>query len=180
MHYIKMRINGEECIREYPTDIKEINIESTKDERIEISAIGWDHLGLQNLEILILSNVKLKNLDTSFAAKCPKLRCVIFSKNSLSELNMVPFAQCSKLEIFDVSYNKLSNIDTTPLKDKPLLRADFSINQFKEKVDLSFINYINCESEIRLGLIGVPIVGVTLEELQRCKEVKMGGLSELG
>ncbi|MFX1532779.1 MAG: hypothetical protein ACFFDI_00945 [Promethearchaeota archaeon] len=176
MHYIKMRINGEECIREYPTDTKEINIESTKDERIEVSAIKWDQEGLQNLETLILSNVNLQNLDTSFAAKCPKLRCAIFSKNLLTELNMVPFAPCSELEIFDVSDNKLSNIDTTPLKDKHLLRADFSINQFKEKVDLSFINCTNCWSEIRLGLVGVPIGGVTLEELQRCREVKMGGL----
>ncbi|MFX1250730.1 MAG: leucine-rich repeat domain-containing protein [Promethearchaeota archaeon] len=176
MHYIKMTINGAECIREYPTDTKEINIESTKDERIEVSAINWDPEGLQNLEKLILSNVNLRNLDTSFAAKCPKLRCAIFSKNLLSELNMVPFASCSKLEIFDVSNNKLANINTIPLKDKYLLRADFSINQFKEKVDLSFINYTNCWSKLRLGLIGVPITGVTLEELQRCREVNMGGL----
>jgi len=172
---ILMTVNGME--REIEIS-KQIDLESIKDEKIEVKEIKIQRPELLSTleEINFTKTGDMRGIDFSWLKYCTNLKIFVAQGVCIEALDM-SLLKSDELEIFDVSHNCLSSIDINLLAGKPLVRLDLSYNKWEDPIDLGLIFQQHPDiGKLRLDLRRVPVTGISVSELGKCELCITGGI----
>lgn len=157
---------------------KKIDLESIKDEKIEVKDIKIQNPELLSAleEINFTKTGDMRGIDLSWLKYCINLKIFVAQGICIETLD-TSLLTSDDLQIVDISHNCLSSININLLAGKPLVRLDLSYNKWEDPIDLGLVFQQHPDiGKLRLDLRRVPMTGISVSELGKCELVICGGI----
>ncbi|TXT55675.1 MAG: hypothetical protein BAJATHORv1_30055 [Candidatus Thorarchaeota archaeon] len=125
---------------EIPDTLLELDLE-----HMEIMEIDLEPLrGLENLEMINLSNNPIEYIDLEAIAECPSLKALKLAYTNLDKIDLLPFKENTELEVFDIKYTDVSELDLTAFSNCTKLR-ELRL-EFTEIHNLDLAPLVHCKN----------------------------------